>query len=128
MNVARNRRRLLQARRYAHRGLIPGQRPPIWSHVTTRLDSDSALRVVARLATRKYDTVRNGANIEAKRMDDGLYCSVMEPCGGCASCFYAQQLYFASSHRDDATVARIRLHRRIDPRGMRHVADLGYDD
>jgi hypothetical protein len=133
MNVSRNRRRLIAARRYAYRwrleridrtGILF---PPIWSRATTSLDSDSALRAAGRLAALKYSHARHWAAAEAKCMDDGFYCSVVEPCGGCSSCVYVQCLYAASGHREDSVAARIRLNRRIDPGGMRFIADLGYD-
>ena len=59
MNATRNRRRLIAARRYAARQLIPGQRPvPDWAALSTQHDGGSALRAVQRLAGRKEAIAR----------------------------------------------------------------------
>lgn len=57
MNVSRNRRLLLAARRYAAHQYLSGQRPvPDWATTSTPYDSAATLRLVSKLANRKMRT------------------------------------------------------------------------
>lgn len=77
MSVASSRRRLLAARRYAARQLIPAQRPVAdWAVLSTPWDSGSALRAVERLARRKEANAIHSvsAGCDSDCDCDGVWC------------------------------------------------------
>jgi hypothetical protein len=98
LNVTRNRRRLVAARRYAARQYLPGQAPtPPWDLVTDVYDSGSVLRAAERLAWRKYRTAM--ADILRDHCDDGSDCGWGPPCGGCSRCMLEQAMYYSGMDR-----------------------------
>lgn len=108
MNVSRNRRRLIAARRYADRYHNP--------QLSTRRDTPSALRTIIRLERRAART----REIRAIRSANGPWSNCGRPaweapCGKCVRCLIDMAVYNAGArgHQVNADIAQMRL-------GMKH--------
>ena len=131
MSVARNRRRLLAARRYVQN---PRRRehvnlshyvgsinflPPIWSTTPSEHDSPSALLAIIRLTRKRMANLRH----EANQRDDGTQCQDWPPCGGCGNCQRRQVMYYGQWDNDDMILAHCYLDRRINPNAERYIRE-----
>jgi len=118
VNVARQRRRLVAARRYAARKYLPGQAPrPLWDLGTTRHDSDSVLRAAGKIAHYKCRTLMAQMIRDHRYCDDGSDCGGWTwdpPCGGCSRCIWEQTLYYSKyeEYRSMALSAGLELRYR----------------
>jgi hypothetical protein len=108
MNVARTRRRLLAQRRhmFRSRGLV-GPNPHVATPISiSRHDGPAALRLVARLARRKYTA---GMRWAEQDLDDGSNCggqtAYCGPCGGCGDCLMRQAAYYLEPYGRVARIA-----------------------
>lgn len=127
MSVARNKRRLLAARRYVqnprrqeHVNLSSiGFLSPVWSTTPTDHDIPSALRAIVRLARRRMANLRH----EANQCDDGTQCQDWPPCGGCGSCARKQVMYYGQWINNDMILAHCYLERRINPNAERYIRE-----
>jgi len=108
MNVARTRRRLLAHRRHMFRVRgRSGPNPYVAAPISiSGDDSPAALRLVARLARRKYTA---GMRWAEQYLDDGSSCGGQNadwgPCGGCGDCLMRQAAYYLEPYWKVARIA-----------------------
>jgi len=125
MNIARNRRRLIAARRYSARCATKRSTPygpPVWDTWTTDDDSRSALKSASRLAKHAWSNAAREA-IYRTHGDHSSCSGEWPPCGGCARCIRAQVMYYRSTAYDNYVLAEARLWARINPWSRNFVAD-----
>ena len=108
MSVARTRRRLFAQRRYMFRARGRTTTNP---HVASLIsigkdDNPAALRLVARLARRKYTA---GMRWAKRYLDDGSRCGGQTadwgPCGGCGDCLMRQEAHYLEPYGRVARIA-----------------------